>query len=205
MASDFWLGPPAVPASSAKILHTRVVSTRDSTGLGLVTVAVPWLGDVVAQVAVPMAGPNRGTWFIPQENDEVLVLLTEYPALSAYVIGCLWTSRDVPPRRTPDAPANQMIRTPGGQELTFDDAGTTVTLSTKEKKQEIRMSATGIEVRVKGEAGTAEISIDPAGAIQVSGTSIELKATAKLSLSAPQVELAASGVCKITGSLVTIN
>ena len=53
----------------------------DPEGMGRVKVLLPWSQDTAgeryetwARTATMMGGNNRGTWFIPDENDEVLVV-----------------------------------------------------------------------------------------------------------------------------------
>src|SRR5437016_13589337 len=52
----------------------QVLDNTDVLTMGRVQIQLPWLDmPPWARVAVLMAGPNRGTFFIPQPGDEVLV------------------------------------------------------------------------------------------------------------------------------------
>ena len=46
-----------------------------------------------------MAGRNRGTWFVPEVGDEVLVAFEHGDVKEPYVIGALWKTR--PPAESP--------------------------------------------------------------------------------------------------------
>ncbi|HEY0072411.1 MAG TPA: phage baseplate assembly protein V, partial [Chloroflexia bacterium] len=57
-----------------------VTDIKDPDGQGRVKVALPWSPDaksesyeVWARIATMMGGGNRGTWFIPDVDDEVLI------------------------------------------------------------------------------------------------------------------------------------
>jgi uncharacterized protein involved in type VI secretion and phage assembly len=69
--------------------------------LGRVKVKFPWLSDedtsYWARIISPIAGNQRGLYFLPKVNDEVLVAfehgLIEFPC----VMGSLWNSESLPP------------------------------------------------------------------------------------------------------------
>jgi uncharacterized protein involved in type VI secretion and phage assembly len=70
----------ATPESGdhAKGVAVAVVKeNKDESGLGRVKVAYPWHSQphqsYWARVATPMAGKDRGIYFIPEVGDEVLV------------------------------------------------------------------------------------------------------------------------------------
>jgi uncharacterized protein involved in type VI secretion and phage assembly len=76
------------------VYSASVVENRDPEGLARVLLHVPGLTDVIpgdlwARVATMMAGRNRGTWFIPEVGDEVLVAFERGDVKEAYVIGAL--------------------------------------------------------------------------------------------------------------------
>src|SRR4029450_1982722 len=62
------------------VYPAQVTDIKDPDGQGRVKVKLPWSPDanggyeVWARLAVLMAGQNRGTWFIPDPNDEVLIM-----------------------------------------------------------------------------------------------------------------------------------
>src|SRR5215203_3309099 len=81
----------------------QVTDIRDPDGQGRVKVKLPWSPDlnggyeVWARLAVPMAGNNRGTWFVPDPNDEVVIMFEGGDPRHPFVIGALWNGRDTPP------------------------------------------------------------------------------------------------------------
>src|SRR5215470_13997539 len=81
-----------------------VSDIKDPDGQGRVKVTLPWAPDpgggryeLWARLATMMAGNNRGTWFIPDVNDEVLVLFEGGDPRRPCVVGALWNGSDSPP------------------------------------------------------------------------------------------------------------
>jgi phage baseplate assembly protein gpV len=101
-----------------------VRSVDDPESLGRVKVSFPWLsGDNESQwarVARAMAGHERGEWFMPEVDDEVLVGFEfgnmQYPI----VVGFLWNGVDKPPNSGIDTKVRR-LKTVSGHMLEFDD------------------------------------------------------------------------------------
>ena len=107
-----------------------VTDLRDPDGLGRVKVTLPWSPDsdgsryeAWARVATLMAGKNRGSWFVPDVDDEVLVAFDGGDSRIPYVIGGLWNGKDGPPASMDGAGQNQtkLIRSRNGVKITLDD------------------------------------------------------------------------------------
>jgi uncharacterized protein involved in type VI secretion and phage assembly len=73
-----------------------------------------------ARLATLIAGYNRGTWFIPDVNDEVLIAFEGGDVRRPYVIGALWNSRDGPPESMDAAGRN-------GNSIKLESSGMMVT------------------------------------------------------------------------------
>lgn len=78
-----------------------VVDTTDPEGRGRVRVAYPYLGSATASawapIAAPMAGKDRGCWFVPEVGDEALLGFDRGDPEQPYVLGFLWNGVDDPP------------------------------------------------------------------------------------------------------------
>jgi uncharacterized protein involved in type VI secretion and phage assembly len=103
-----------------------VTNNQDPDKLGRVKVRFPWLSQddesYWARIAVLMAGNNRGAWFLPEVDDEVLVAFEHGDVRMPYVLGALWNGVDAPPRDNSDGKNNQrVIRSRSGHELVFND------------------------------------------------------------------------------------
>ena len=103
-----------------------VEDIKDPLNLGRVKVIFPWLAEqreetvhieddeerahsYWARMATLMAGPKRGTFIIPEVDDEVLVAFEHGQLDRPVVIGMLWNREDQPPE-TMDADGKNDIR-----------------------------------------------------------------------------------------------
>ena len=79
---------------------------------------------------VVIAGKDRGSWFIPDVGDEVLVAFEHGDPARPYVIGGLWNGSDSPPDSMDGAGKNnrKVIKSRAGVKITFDDTSGQVQL-----------------------------------------------------------------------------
>jgi len=192
----FDLGMPDILPDEQKIYGVAlgmVLNNVDMTGEARVQVQLAWLPgyEPWARLCMLMAGMSRGTYFIPQIGDEVLVAFNHGDVREPFVLGTLWNTMDKPPTAVPtDAVTKRSIRTPLGHELEFDDALQTVTITTS-TKQKLSMGPKEVELA----AGTfppptrASISLDVLG-------NVTIQAMKSLTLKAPDIT--------IDGGMVTI-
>ena len=140
------------------VLMGTVKSVDDPQGIGQVQVHFPTLGITSnwAPVAVPLAGNKRGSWIMPELNDEVLVAFNEGNFNQPCVVGFLWNGQDKPPETDVEI---RVIRTPGGHELRFEDkAGSKKVILKTDGGLTITMddSKSSIEIKGGGRAVTME-------------------------------------------------
>src|SRR6185436_4336090 len=90
-----------------------VTNNQDPDGMGRVKVKFPWLSDADesfwARAAVPMAGKDRGFYFLPEVDDEVLVAFKHGAARSPYTPGALGNGKDAPPATNDDGKNNVRV------------------------------------------------------------------------------------------------
>lgn len=191
----------------------EVVENIDSTGQGRVKVSLPWLPNSQpwCRVAVPMAGRDRGAYFIPQVGDEVLVAFSHGDIREPYVIGNLWNGRDTPPTQVPtDAVNKRIIRTPAGHEIELDDAAQSITI-TSSTDHKVTIEPQKIEIAMAGD--TAKVSLSSGGEVAIEATTtLKLKAK-KISIEGAAIDIQGDvsttidggQLCDIQASLVKIN
>jgi uncharacterized protein involved in type VI secretion and phage assembly len=184
-----------------------VTDNQDPDALGRVRVRFPWRGTPDeshwARIAVPMAGPDRGTWFLPEVDDEVLVAFERGDISHPYIVGALWNGKDVPPA-TNSGGSNDIrkIRSRAGHELVFDDG--------PDKGVELR-TADGKTVTMMG----AKLLIEDGkgSSITIEDGKITVTASSSLSLEAPDISVKASGrlalegggLVEVKGGLIKLN
>ena len=78
-----------------------VTNNQDPEKLGRIKVKFPWLSDEDesnwARIITPMAGDDRGMFFLPEVDDEVLVAFEQGDMRFPFVLGSLWNGQDKPP------------------------------------------------------------------------------------------------------------
>ena len=144
-----------------------VTDVRDPEGLGRVQVTIPVFkaSAVWARVATLMAGNQRGTWFIPDVNDEVLVAFEAGDPRKPYVIGALWNGKDRPPTAMDGAGSNNLkeIRTRSGVRITFNDAQGIETLVLETPGgQKVQLNGGGKAIYIEDGNGNS-VNLDAAG------------------------------------------
>jgi uncharacterized protein involved in type VI secretion and phage assembly len=99
-----------------------VKDLNDPDGQGRIELQFPWLSESVpsswAPVASALAGKERGAFFMPELDDEVLVAFEHGDFNHPFIVGFLWNGVDTPPETTNQ---NRIIKTPGGHQLRFED------------------------------------------------------------------------------------
>jgi uncharacterized protein involved in type VI secretion and phage assembly len=80
-----------------------VIGLVTQVDVGKVKVNYPWLDDDHesdwVRIAAPMSGGNRGSCFMPEVNDEVLLGFDKGNTRTPYVVGFLWNGVDAPPSK----------------------------------------------------------------------------------------------------------
>jgi uncharacterized protein involved in type VI secretion and phage assembly len=100
----------------------KVTEVHDPEGLGRIQVHYPWLGEghtEWASVASIMAGGDRGAFFMPEQDDEVLLAFQQGDWDHPFVIGFLWNPVQRPPSRDE---RQRMIRSRNGHTIRFVDS-----------------------------------------------------------------------------------
>lgn len=191
----------------------KVINPLDPMLLGRVQVQLPFIDSLDlspwARVAVPMAGPAHGFYFIPNINDEVLVAFEHGDISAPYIIGSLWNAMAPPPLPSP-IPQIRMIRTLVGNQIVFTEIPPTITINTP-AGQTILLSPAGVQIMSDPKD---IINITPAGIQIMSGANlinltpdgITISGTPNLNLTAPgAINITAGGAVSITAPLVKIN
>ena len=83
------------------IVNGVVIGTVTSVEPGRVKVNYGWLQNDHetdwVRIATTMSGAGRGSFFMPEVNDEVLVAFEHGDTQNPYIVGFLWNGQDLPP------------------------------------------------------------------------------------------------------------
>lgn len=189
-----------------------VSNNQDPDGLGRVKVKFPWLEEndesTWARLATPMAGTDRGICFIPEVDDEVLVVFEHGDVRSPFIIGALWNGTDTPPSEKQDDSENnkRIIKSRSSHLIVLDDTSGSekieIIASKPNNKIIIDSNENKITLEVDGDIGLKASN----GKILMEAKSIEIKSSAETKIEADAgMDVKASQTMTIQGQTVNIN
>jgi len=172
-----------------------VTDIKDPDQQGRVKIRLPWSPDSAgascelwARMATLMAGNSRGSWFIPDVDDEVLVAFEGGQVLRPYVIGMLWNGQDAPPEAMDGAGNNdkKLIRSRNGVRFLMDD--------TDGQESLLIETPGGQRVTLKDGPGEVLIEDSNGNSVKLESAGITITTSAKVTLNASTVSVSASMV-----------
>jgi uncharacterized protein involved in type VI secretion and phage assembly len=182
-----------------------VSDINDPDGQGRIKVRLPWSPDsngnayeAWARLATMMAGNNRGSWFIPDVNDEVLVVFEAGDTRRPYIIGSLWNGLDSPPE-TMDSAGNNYQKTllsRRGIRINMDDTDGTETLT---------LETPGGQTIILKDPGSIEARDSNGNSVKLDTSGITVNASNKITINASTIEISAgmvtvnAGMSKFSG------
>ena len=191
-----------------------VTKNDDPKRMGRVKVTYPWRDaedeSHWARLAVPMAGPDRGTYFLPDVGDEVAVGFQGDDIHHPIVVGCLWNGVDEAPERNADGENDvKTVRSRAGHEVTLDDdetgGGVSVTTGGGHRVS-LDDAAGGERIEVSHATNESAVVLDADGSVSITGA-------AGVSVEAPSIDvkgrgsvnIEADGVLTLKGAIININ
>lgn len=172
-----------------------------------------------ARVATLDAGNQRGSFFLPEIDDEVVVGFVDDNPNQAIILGMLHSSQSPPPFGMADANPIKGFVSREKIKLQFDDkkkslqietpGGNTLQISDEEKGMSfkdlngnvLQMNAEGISIESK-----KSLTIKAVQGISIEGLNVEIKGNAQLKASgAAAAEISSGGSMVVKGALVKIN
>jgi uncharacterized protein involved in type VI secretion and phage assembly len=176
------------------VLPALVTDTDDPDNQGRVKVKLPSISnpdggayEAWARIATLMSSSQRGSWFVPNVQDEVLVAFMFGDLAYPFVLGALWSGNDQPPEVT-----EKVLRSRNGVKVTLDDqAG---------QEKFIVETPGGQKLTLHDGAGSVELVDSSGNSIKLESSGITINASAKVSVRASQVEVAA-GMVEIDASI----
>lgn len=192
-----------------------VTNNKDPDGMGRIKVTFPTLSDddesFWARMSTLMAGKDRGSFFLPEVEDEVLVAFGHGDIDDPYIIGALWNGVDTPPQTNSDGKNNiRKLKSRSGHEIIFND-------EKQKEKLEIHTNK-GHTITLDDSSGAEKISITDKtekNLIEIDSVqnSIKIESAMKLNIKSKMVEIESDGMMTIKagatltlqGALIKIN
>jgi uncharacterized protein involved in type VI secretion and phage assembly len=189
-----------------------VTNNKDEEGgMGRVKVRFPWLSEADesnwARIAVPMAGKERGMYFLPEVDDEVLVAFEHGDVRFPYVLGALWNGKESPPTKNGDGKNNlRVIKSRSGHIIRLNDENgkETIEIIGKGEKDSIVIDAAKHTITI---ASDKDITLAASqGTIKLDAKKIEIKSSADTKIEAGAgMDVKARAKMNIKGKTVNIN
>jgi uncharacterized protein involved in type VI secretion and phage assembly len=195
-----------------------VTNNKDPDNMARVKVRFPWLSDDEeswwARIATVMAGKNRGSYFIPEVDDEVLVAFDHGDMRFPYILGSVWNGKDTSPENNSDGENNiREIKSRSGHIIRLDDKDgkekITIVDKTGGNQMVIDSSDNSIQITCtqKMTLHAQDIEINADSSIKINaGTSLDVQAGTSVDVQAgTTMDLNATAPVTIKGATVSIN
>ena len=223
---DIELAPAAGVLPGIAGLHVGVVTALegDPDGEYRIRVRLPLIGadedGVWARVATLDAGDDRGTFFMPQIDDEVVVGFLHADPRQAVMLGMLHSSAMPAPFEPSDDNHEKGYKSREGMRVVFNDETKTILIETPEGNRIVTLDEDVGEIRLEDGDGNkiamssdgivissaADLVLEASGDIKLTGTNIESAANAEFKADGGAgSKLTSSATVAIEGSLVTLN
>lgn len=189
--ADLGHAPPS--ARWPGVYPALVTDLVDPDGQGRVQVSLPWSPDsgggtyqTWARLATLMGGSGRGSWFIPEHGDEVLVAFEAGDPRRPYVLGGLWNGSDAPPQTMDSAGNNykKVLKTRNGVTVTLDD--------TDGSEQLILQTPGGQQLTLKDGPGSVTIQDASGNQVTLDSSGVTVTASAALTVNASSATISAA-------------
>ena len=186
-----------------------VTDNKDPDHLARVRVRLPWhTGSDTsfwARTAMPMAGDDRGFYFLPEVGAEVLVGAEDGDPSHLYVLGTLWNGQQKPPVAGDDGNNTRMVKSRSKHTVRFNDDPNTPEI-------EVRLSD-GRRILLDQHTIVIDDAHQNVITFRSDSGAIEISATQQLTLKAASISIEAttalnvksSGTLALNGALVQIN
>lgn len=210
----------------AKVLQLE----NDPEGEDRILVKIPVIDNssngTWVRIACLDAGKDRGSFFRPEIDDEVIVGFINNDPRHAIMLGMLNSSAKPAPLSATDENDEKgfftrsnmrvhfndakkiiTIDTPAGNSIVLDEDGSKIEIK-DQNANKITMDSSGIKLDsprdVEIKAGL-NLKISAGSAIEITGNSMKVNGTASMNLESASTKISSFGVTEISGSLVKIN
>jgi uncharacterized protein involved in type VI secretion and phage assembly len=186
-----------------------VTDNKDPSKLGRVKLKIPILSDQDTTYWCPIimlgAGKNRGWFFIPDKDDEVLVMFEHGDLNRPLVVGALWNGKDKPPDKNPGGNPRRVLKSRLGSKITFDDDKKQLIIEDGVGKGKITFDSQANKITIEAIDGDVCFQT-PADDMTIVAQSIEMTASTNLEIHAGDaMQWGAGGSATIKSSGTTLS
>ena len=187
------------------VFPAQVIDIKDPDNQGRLKVTLPWAPDAQggryeawARLATMFGGNNRGSWFIPDVDDEVLVAVEQGDARRPYVLGELSNGRDGAPESMDGGGRNfkKVLCSRNGVKITLDD---------QDGQEKLVLETPGGQrITLKDGPGMVEVVDSNGNSIKLEPAGITVTTAAKVTVNASQVAVSA-GLVTVDAGMSTFS
>jgi len=188
-----------------------VTNNQDPEKLARVKVKFPWLSNedesYWARIAAPMAGKDRGTFFLPEVDDEVLVVFEHGNLQFPYILGALWNGKDTPPDTNEDGKNNvRVIKSRSGHVIKLNDEDGKETIEIIDKTQNNSLVIDTAKNTITLTTDKDIILSASQGTIKLDAQKIEIKSSADTKIeSGAGMDIKANATMNVKGATINLN
>jgi uncharacterized protein involved in type VI secretion and phage assembly len=188
-----------------------VTNNQDPDGLGRIKVKLPRISGEDesnwARVISFMAGKDRGAFYLPEVDDEVLVAFEYGDINRPYVIGSLWNGVDTPPADNGDGENNiRVIKSRSGHLVRLDDTdgAEKIEIIDKSEKNLITIDTSENKITISSDQDIDILA--PNGKVLIDADQFEIKSAGASKIeSGASLDVNASGDLTATGATIKLN
>ncbi len=186
-----------------------VTDNKDPDKLGRVKIKVPVLSNDDSTFWAPLvmqgAAKNRGWFFIPEIDDEVLVMFEHGDMQRPVIVSALWNGQDSPPDKNPGGNPRRVIKSRQGSKITFDDEKEQLIIEDGVQKGKITIDAKANKITIEALDGDVCFQ-SPKDDMTIVANSIEMTATQNVEIHAGDaMQWGAGGSATIKSSSTTLS
>jgi len=172
-------------AESGKVFEPiigLVTDNKDPQKLGRVKVKLPVISETDTSWWCPIilsgAGKNRGWFFIPEIDDEVLCIFEHGDLGRPLVVGALWNGKDkAPDQNSSGSNPRRLIRSRQNNKFTFDDEENKIIIEDGAGKGKITFDSGANKIIIEALEGDVCFQ-SPKGEMKIVAKSAQFKASA---------------------------
>ena len=150
-----------------------------------------------ARVVAPFAGNDRGAFFMPDVDDEVLVVFAHGDPRYPLVVGGLWSGANAAPDSIGSGNVRKIIKSKNAIQITLDDTSGQETLKLE--------TPGGQKLTLKDGPGAVTIEDSNGNSIKLESSGVTITASAKVTINASTMAISAgmvtvdAGMSKFSG------
>jgi uncharacterized protein involved in type VI secretion and phage assembly len=205
------LAPPDADGRVYGVVVGVVTNNRDPDGMHRVKVRLPWLSNSDdshwARVTAAMAGNDRGAYFLPEIDDEVLVAFEHGSVDHPFVLGSLWNGKDKAPEDNGSGSNdNRGFKSRSGHVIRLGDRSGSESIEIIDKTGSNRIVITSSDNKIVIEAiGDIEVT-SSTGKLKRSAVGVEITSQTDVKIQAnTTIDVQASAQVSVQGALIKLN